>query len=157
MIPVLTVLFIGLNSACVFFSGNDRISNLAANAAQTSNSAAGNPSGPVPESTLAGSNEDSPPVGAVEELRAKMLGTSPAAARERHPASEVVGDGCAELSFALLESKGDRMQYIGIYRCSMKGAIAGISSFDSQVQVIGEIGRENGAYAKRVVSAEATN
>ena len=116
-----------------------------------------NRSVPVPEATLIGSEEDSPPRSVVEELRAEMHEASFGAASERHPASKPVGDGCVEMSFVLLESKGDRSQYIGLYRCTTEGAGVGISAHDLQVQVIGEIRLENGIYSKKIVSAQASN
>jgi hypothetical protein len=157
VVPVLAaVLLVGSGSSCWYLGNSDRGPNSVVNGARNGNATA-NAARPVPEGTLAGSEAVTPPVELVEALRGGMREAAPAAARERHPASEVVGEGCVDISFALLESRGDLAQYIGIYRCTMKGTIVGVSKFDSQVQVIGEIGRENGAYIKKIVSSGATN
>ena len=83
-----------------------------------------------------------------------MLEASFGASRQQHPVSNFTGDGCVEISFALLETIGNRTQYIGLFRCTMKGKIFGISTFDFQVQVIGEIRNENGAFSKGIVSTD---
>jgi hypothetical protein len=143
-------------SSCFLFRGTDRDPSLPANTAQPDNRAA-NTTTPVPEATLIDSNETAPPGSLVEELRAQMREASFGAARQRHPASKLVGEGCAEIGFSLLEAKANQTKYIGLYRCAMKGSILGISTYDFQVQVIGEIRRENGAYSKNVTSAQASN
>ena len=138
---LLISVFITAQSACVLF---DR------SVPSVSNS---NIASPVPASTLLPGDEASPPVTLIEQLGAEMRAASLDAAAQRHPASKLVGDGCTEISFALLESTGDQTQYTGLYRCTMKGSILGINSYDFQVHVIGEIRKENGSYTKRIVSA----
>ena len=86
-----------------------------------------------------------------------MRDASFGAAREQHPASNLIGEGCVEIGFALLDTKGNQTQYVGLYRCTMKGKILGISTYDFQVQVIGVIKNENGAYSKHITSAKASN
>ena len=139
-----------LGTSCVFF--------------QQSNSAEMTPPGdsvansmPISERTLIPSNSAvSPPANLVEMLRTEMRAAAPALASERHPASKLVGQSCEEVSFAYLETEGNQTQYIGLYRCPMKGAILG-STYDSQVDVTGAITAENGSYARRIVSAKALN
>jgi len=128
-------------SACVLFNKD---------AALGSNSNAP----PVPVGTLQPGDRSVTTSNMIEQLRLEMHEASLSAARERHPASKLVGDGCTEISFVLLESKGGDTQYIGLYRCTMKGAILGINSYDFQVDVIGEVKNENGTYTKRIVSAK---
>jgi hypothetical protein len=70
---------------------------------------------PMLEPTLLESVATLPPASLIEMLRAEMRDAAPAPARERHPASKLVGDGCDETSFAFYETKGDQSQYIGLY------------------------------------------
>src|SRR3982750_4209853 len=136
---LLLVVILCLCSACFLFRGADRNSNVETNSALPDNNAAN----PTPEATLIESNGAAPPASLVEELKGEMREASFGAARERHPASKLVGEGGTEIGFSYLEAKGKQTQYIGLYRCTMKGAILGISTYDLQVEVIGEISREN--------------
>ena len=133
---------------CMFVSGcgNDPASNshpLVTDAA------------PIPQKTL--STATSPPAGVIEALRTEMREAAPAPARERHPASKLVGEGCEETSFSYYDVKGDQTQYIGLYSCAMRGAILGISKYDSQVHVIGQILHRDGEYMRGILSAQASN
>ena len=141
-------------SACFLLSSSDRPSNLDANRANADNAAN---SVPVPERTLITSSATSPPADLIEALRAEMRRAAPSVALERHPASKLVGESCDEISFGYYDRKGDQAQYIAIYRCPLQGAVVGVSKFDSQVTVIGEIRFENAIYSKSLVSAQATN
>ena len=147
--PLVTMLLLCVISSaagCVFFQQGN-----------SANSAPGNKSIPSPARTLiTNSTADSPPASLVETLRTEMRAAAPGPASERHSASKLVGESCEEISFALLETKGNQTQYIGLYRCPMKGAIAG-SEYDSQVSVIGALHFENGSYSRNIVSAEASN
>ena len=142
-------------SACVLFSNNEPAANSQTNTTRPDNKAA-DPS-PITEKTLIVSTATSPPATLIDTLRSEMRAAAPGAARERHPASKLVGQSCDEISFAYYDTKGDQSQYIGLYRCAMKGAILGISKYDSQVHVIGQITYENGPYSRSIVSALASN
>ena len=113
---------------------------------ESANTQANSRTTPVPQATLLPGTEDSPPRDLIEALRTDMREASFGAARERHPASTLTGESCTEISFVLLEAKGDLWQYVGLYQCKT-------STDDFQVQVIGEIRRENGGYVKKIVSA----
>jgi hypothetical protein len=144
---------LGWVSGCPYRGGNDGAANSPANTTVPDNRASATPS-PIPRGTLLPGNDTSPPRTLVETLRAEMLEASFGAARQQHPFSNFTGDGCVEISFALLETKGNRTQYIGLYRCTMKGKILGISTFNFQVDVLGEVRNENGVFSKGIVSAD---
>jgi len=112
---------------------------------------------PVTERPSIESTATSPPASLIETLRVEMLAAAPAPARESHPASKLVGEGCDEMSFSYYDKKGDETEYIGLYRCPMKGAILGISKYDSQVYVIGQITNKNSEFSRGIVEAKASN
>ena len=141
-------------SACVFFN-REPVSNSGPDQTAVNNNSSN--SRPVPERTLIVSTATSPPVSVIESLRAEMRAAAPAPALERHAASELNAEGCDEISFAFYDDSGDQNKYIGIYRCPMKGAVVGVSKYDSQVTVIGAIRFDSGTYSKSIMSAEAIN
>jgi len=69
-----------------------------------------------------------------------MLQTARQAAQKKHRASNFVGKGCVIRTQITLASQSSELeQYVGTYRCLMKGKYLGISNFDFEVQVVGEI------------------
>lgn len=145
---VFAALTVGSAGACFLFSHSNGVSNSNANKSAASNNSSNSTT--VPDRT-------SPPANLIETLHTEMRATAPGAALERHPASKLIAESCEEISFAYYDAKGNQTQYIALYRCPMEGAGTGISKFDSQVTVIGEIRSDNGTYFKRIVSAQASN
>jgi hypothetical protein len=98
-----------------------------------------------------------PPANQIGNLRGEMLNASVAAARQKHPASNFVGNGCSELTFEFVNATGNATQYVGIYRCTMKGAVLGLSQYDFRVRVAGEMHFQNGSFGNRITSSQVIN
>lgn len=114
---------------------------------------------PVPTVRPAPQENPSTPPSAnqIGNLRNEMLNASVAAARQKHPASNFVGNGCSELAFEFVNATGNATQYAGVYRCIMKGAILGLSQYDFRVRVAGETRFQNGGFVNRITASQVLN
>ena len=73
-----------------------------------------------------------------------MLQAAKGKARQMHPASNFVGEGCFRKTLVLRSRSPELEEYFGTYQCAMKGKYLGINNYDFEVQVVGEIRLQGG-------------
>lgn len=88
-------------------------------------------------------------------MRDEMLAAAIAAARQKHPASNFVGNGCDQKALTTEAYQEVRWTYYGTYQCQMKGAILGITQFNFEVKVEGQVKLNNGTFVRSIVRASA--
>lgn len=91
---------------------------------------------------------------ALQLIRTDMFKAAFDQARAEHSASNFIGKGCYEVAFSPTQSNVAFSEFVGIYRCLMKGSILGISQYDFRVRIVGEVKYQNGNVIRNISSSQ---
>lgn len=91
---------------------------------------------------------------ALQLIRNDMFKAAFDQARAEHPASNFIDKGCYEVAFSPTQSSAAFSEFVGVYRCLMKGAILGVSQYDFRVRVVGEVKYQNGNVIRNIASSQ---
>jgi hypothetical protein len=87
-------------------------------------------------------------------LKNEMLTAAMQSAKNKHPLSRL--ENCTQNLSPTFQST-DREDYLGIYRCRLKGSILGKNIFETEVMVRGAIVRQGGQLLRSITGTEITS